>query len=155
MSYYSYNVFNTFQPPRSTVTRGTSQEDVYPDGELGHGSKVAAGPCVTILIPTAAQVPQVTAARVPQVTAARAPQITAAQFPPAIAAHADLENDSEMWNMYLDEVKEEDSRITEAWKDDANSIVTFVSHNLLARCVHLRDKLQDRSFLRNCWRIHP
>ena len=44
---------------------------------------------------------------------------------------ADLENDSEMWNMYLDEVKEEDSRIIRVWKDNATSIVTFVSHNLL------------------------
>ncbi|KAI0280474.1 hypothetical protein BGY98DRAFT_914647, partial [Russula aff. rugulosa BPL654] len=30
-----------------------------------------------------------------------------------------------MWNMYMDEVKEEDDRITDAWKNDANSIVTF------------------------------
>jgi hypothetical protein len=36
-----------------------------------------------------------------------------------------------MWNMYFDEVKEEDIRFTEAWKEDANSIITFVSHNLL------------------------
>jgi hypothetical protein len=36
-----------------------------------------------------------------------------------------------MWKMYLDEVKEEDIRFTEAWKEDANSIITFVSHNLL------------------------
>ena len=86
-------------------------------------------PCITMLIPTAA---------VPLVT----------------AAQAELENDSEMWNMYLDEVKEEDSRITDAWKDDANSIVTFVSHNILDPCVHLGDKLQDRSLLCNCWRIH-
>jgi hypothetical protein len=56
--------------------------------------------------------------------------------------------------MFLDEVEEEDNRFTDAWKDDANSIVTFVSHNLLDPCVHLCDKLQDRSFLRNCWRIH-
>ena len=56
--------------------------------------------------------------------------------------------------MYLDEVKEEDNQITDAWKDDANSLVTFVSHNLLGLCVHLSDKLQDRSFLRNCWRVH-
>ena len=70
------------------------------------------------------------------------------------AANAGFENDSEMWNMYLDEVKEEDNRITDAWKDDANSLVTFVSHNLLGSLVHLGDKLQDRSFLRNCWRIH-
>ena len=56
--------------------------------------------------------------------------------------------------MFLDEVEEEDNRFTDAWKDDANSIVTFVSYTLLGPCVHLCDKLQDRSFLRNCWRIH-
>ena len=70
------------------------------------------------------------------------------------AAQADLKNDTEMWNMYMDEVKEEDDRITDAWKDDANSIVTFVSHNLSGPCVHPVDELQDGSFLRNCWRIH-
>ena len=47
------------------------------------------------------------------------------------AAQEDLDNDSEMWNMYLDEVKEEDNRITEAWKEDASSIVVFVCLNLL------------------------
>jgi hypothetical protein len=67
---------------------------------------------------------------------------------------ADLENDPDLWNMYLDKVKEEDIQFTDAWKDDANSILTFVSHNLLGTCVHLGDKLQDRSFLRSCWRIH-
>ncbi|KAN0120649.1 hypothetical protein V8E52_004476, partial [Russula decolorans] len=30
-----------------------------------------------------------------------------------------------MWNMYLDEVKEEDNRITDAWKEDASSIIVF------------------------------
>jgi hypothetical protein len=44
------------------------------------------------------------------------------------AALEDLDNDSEMWNMYLNE-DEEDNRITNAWKEDANSIVTFVSLN--------------------------
>ena len=47
------------------------------------------------------------------------------------AALTDLEDDSNMWSMYLDEVQEEDNRITFAWKDDANSFITFVSHNLL------------------------
>ena len=79
---------------------------------------------------------------------------TAVRVPLATVADADLENDSEMWNMYLDQVKEEDNRIINAWKDDANSLVTFVSHNLLNRCVHLDDNLQDGSFLRNCGRIH-
>lgn len=89
-----------------------------------------------MLIPTAGQVPPVAAARNPPVTAAQVtpvitaqvPLVTAVQFPLGIAAHSDLENDAEMWNMYLDEVKEDDSRTTEAWKEDASSIVTFVSH---------------------------
>lgn len=87
-------------------------------------------------------------------TAARVPLAIPAQVPPTIAARADLENDSEMWNMYMDEVKEEDDRTTDAWKDDANSLVTFVSDNLLDPRAHLGDKLQDRTFLRNCWRIY-
>jgi hypothetical protein len=99
-----------------------------------------------LIPPTAAPAPQGTAAPVPQAPATPVPQVT--------AAWVDLENDSEMWNMYLEEVKEEDKRIIDAWKDDANALVTFVSHNLLVPCVHLGDKLQDRSFLRNCWRIH-
>jgi hypothetical protein len=103
-----------------------------------------------MLIPTAVQVPP----SLPPATAAQAPLATSAQVPPATAAQGDSENDSEMWNMYLDEVEEEDKRIIDAWKDDANSLVTFVSHNLLAPCVQFGDKLQDRSFLRNCWRIH-
>jgi hypothetical protein len=36
-----------------------------------------------------------------------------------------------MWKMFLDEVKEEDSRFTDAWKEDANSIIVFVSPNRL------------------------
>jgi len=36
-----------------------------------------------------------------------------------------------MWNMYLGEVKEDDQRITDAWKEDANGILVFVSLNLL------------------------
>ena len=46
-------------------------------------------------------------------------------------AQEDQDNDSDMWILYMDEVNEEDSRITKAWKEDAGSIVTFVSHNLL------------------------
>jgi hypothetical protein len=56
--------------------------------------------------------------------------LTAAQVPAAIQEE-DSDDDSEMWNVFLDEVKEEDSRIIDAWKEDANSIVTFVSLNLL------------------------
>lgn len=41
--------------------------------------------------------------------------------------------------MRLDEVKGEDSRVIRVWKDIANSVVTFVSHNVL---VCLGDKLQ-------------
>ncbi len=42
-----------------------------------------------------------------------------------IAVQNDSEN--EMWNMYLDEVKEEDQRMTDAWKQDAKGILVFVS----------------------------
>ena len=59
------------------------------------------------------------------------PIASTARFPLATSAQEDSKNDSEMWNMYLDEVKEEDGRITNAWNNDANNIVTFVSHNLL------------------------
>ena len=47
------------------------------------------------------------------------------------AAQEELGDDSEMWRVFLDEVKEEDNRITDSWKEDANSIVTFVSLDLL------------------------
>src|SRR6266576_5533849 len=53
--------------------------------------------------------------------------LTAAQVPAAV--QEDLDDDSEMWKMFLDGVKEEDSRFTDAWKDDANSIIVFVSLN--------------------------
>jgi hypothetical protein len=55
--------------------------------------------------------------------------------------------------MYLDEVKEDDKRLTDAWKEDANGLLVFVSLNLLVS-IHLNDKLKDRPFLCNCWRIH-
>ena len=53
--------------------------------------------------------------------------LTAAQVP--AAAEEDFGDDSEMWKMFLDEVDEEDNRFTDAWKEDANSIVVFVSLN--------------------------
>ena len=37
-----------------------------------------------------------------------------------------------MWNICLGEVKEEDQRITDGWKEDANGLLVFVSLNLLA-----------------------
>ena len=95
-------------------------------------------------VPTTSQVP----------TAAQ----PVAQVPTSVhvptAAQDDLDNDSEMWNMYLDEVNEEDNRITDAWKEDASSIVVFVGLNLSILRVRLNDKPQDRSFLRNRRRIH-
>jgi hypothetical protein len=59
-----------------------------------------------------------------------------------------------MWKMFLDEVKEEDRRFTDAWKDDANSIVVFVSLNPLFSVFVSMTNSQDWSFLRDCWRIH-
>ncbi len=37
-----------------------------------------------------------------------------------------------MWNMYLDEVEEDDQGMINAWKQDAKGILVFVSLNLLA-----------------------
>jgi hypothetical protein len=46
-----------------------------------------------------------------------------------------------MWDMYLEEVKEDDRRISDAWKEDSNGILVFVSPNLLMIPVHLNKKL--------------
>jgi hypothetical protein len=71
------------------------------------------------------------------------------------AVQEDLDDDSEMWKMFMDEVKGEDNCITDAWKEDAYSIVTFVSLNLqLVPMFVSMTKLQDGSVLRSCWRIH-
>ena len=78
--------------------------------------------------------------------------LTAAQVPAAV--REDIDDDSEMWKIFLDEVKEEDNRITDSWKEDANSIVTFVSLHLLLVPLFISDMLQDGSIFRNCWRIH-
>ena len=56
---------------------------------------------------------------------------TATQVPAAV--QEDLDDDSEMWNMYLDEIKEDDNRTTDVWKEDASSIVVFVSLYLIIR----------------------
>jgi hypothetical protein len=45
------------------------------------------------------------------------------------AAQQDSAN--ELWEMYLDEVKEDDKRISDAWKENSNGILVFVSPNLL------------------------
>jgi Family of unknown function (DUF6535) len=71
-------------------------------------------------------------------------------------AKQDLGN--EIWDMYLDEVKEDDKRIADAWKDDSNGILVFVSPNLLMIPLFVSmttDKLQDRPFLHNyCFLYH-
>jgi hypothetical protein len=36
-----------------------------------------------------------------------------------------------MWNMYLDEVKEDDQRVANAWREGADGALVFVSHILL------------------------
>ena len=57
--------------------------------------------------------------------------------------------------MYLDEVKDEDQRISDAWKEDSNGILVFVSSNLLIlfELVSMTSS-KDWSFLRNCWRLY-
>lgn len=48
--------------------------------------------------------------------------------------------------MYLDEVKDEDQRISDAWKEDSNGILVFVSPNLLIPFVRLNDTFQRLVF---------
>ena len=55
--------------------------------------------------------------------------------------------------MYLDGVKEDDQRITGAWKEDADGLLTFVSQPA-GLPAHLNDNLKDWPFLRYCWRIY-
>jgi uncharacterized protein DUF6535 len=40
-------------------------------------------------------------------------------------------SENDIWNMYLVEVKENDKQITDAWKEDADGILVFVSLHLL------------------------
>ena len=44
---------------------------------------------------------------------------------------AQQDSKNEIWDMYLDEVKEDDKRISDAWKEDSNGILVFVSPDLL------------------------
>jgi hypothetical protein len=44
---------------------------------------------------------------------------------------------NELWDIYLGEVKEDDKRISDAWKDDSNGILVFVSPNPLALFVSM------------------
>ena len=39
-----------------------------------------------------------------------------------------------MWNMYLDEVKVDDKRIADAWKEGSSGILVFVSFNIHSSC---------------------
>ena len=66
---------------------------------------------------------------------------------------AEQDSGNEIWDMYLDEVKEDDKRISDAWKEDSNGILVFVSPNLLT-FLFISDELQDRPFLCNCWRLY-
>jgi uroporphyrinogen-III synthase len=67
---------------------------------------------------------------------------------------AQKDSDNDVRRMYLDVVKEEDKRIADAWKEDANGILVFVSPSSVDLLVRLNDKLKDRSFRCNCWCIH-
>jgi len=69
-----------------------------------------------------------------------------------ITVQRDSEN--EVWKTYLNETKEDDLRMADAWKQDAKGVLVFVSPKLINLRVRLNDKLQDRSFLHNCWRIY-
>jgi len=42
-------------------------------------------------------------------------------------------SENEMWNLYLNEVDEDDQGMADVWKQDAKGILVFVSLNLLVR----------------------
>jgi hypothetical protein len=47
---------------------------------------------------------------------------------------AQQDSENEMWNVYLDEVKEDDKQIADSWKEGSAGILTFVSPDLLMFC---------------------
>ena len=52
--------------------------------------------------------------------------------------------------MYLERAEEEDKKMAESWKGDAEGILVFVSAHFLF-CAYLVDSVvADRSFLRRC-----
>jgi hypothetical protein len=57
--------------------------------------------------------------------------------------------ENKIWEMYLDEVKEDDKQISDAWKEDSTNMLTFVSPNLLISLFIFNDEPPDRSFRRN------
>ncbi len=58
----------------------------------------------------------------------------------------------EMWTTYLEEVKAHDERRTMSWKEDANSIIIFVS--LIPTIpIPRNDKPEDQSIFRNRCRL--
>ena len=63
----------------------------------------------------------------------------------------DKEEDN-MWDTGA-KLSEDDKWMIDAWNDDANGILAFVSLNLLVRppVYHINEKLKDGSSLRNYW----
>ncbi len=52
--------------------------------------------------------------------------------------------------MYNDRAEEEDKKMAESWKGDADGILVFVSAPLFFRASLVHSKAVDRSFLRCC-----
>ena len=51
--------------------------------------------------------------------------------------------------MYLDRAEEEDNKMVESWKGDAEGILVFVS-TILSCALLVDSRVVDRSFLRRC-----
>ena len=49
--------------------------------------------------------------------------------------------------MYLQLAAEEDKKITENWKGDADGILIFVSHSTFGASTHIHPKVKDRFIL--------
>lgn len=70
---------------------------------------------------------------------------------------AKQDSGNEIWDTYLNEVKEDDKRIADGWKEDSNGIIVFVCLNplIIPPFVSMTtDRLQDRSFLGDCWLLY-
>ena len=52
--------------------------------------------------------------------------------------------------MYLDRAEEEDKKMAESWKGDADGILVFVSAHLLSCPLLVDSRVTDWSFLRRC-----
>jgi hypothetical protein len=69
------------------------------------------------------------------------------------SATAHEESENTMWSTYLEEAREYDSLMTDAWKEDTKSFLVFVSPYPQIPCDNFSNNVKVRSFLHRCRRI--